>query len=536
MQRGMVTGMSIVDISGLSHGFGGRTLWRSIDVRLLPREHAVLIGRNGVGKSTLMQILAGRIPPDRGRVEWTPGARVGYLTQHAELDRHPTVRAALQQAFAGVFEKEQTLHRTAERLGTAAGAELERLLAHYARLQEELEAAGIYELGARVEMVASGLGLLELGLDRPARELSGGQRTKVLLARLLLEQPDVLLLDEPTNYLDAEHVEWLAQYLQTYPSAFLVISHDTDFIARIATVIWQIENGELIRYCGTYRSFLAYAEERRSQHSAAYSRQQEEIRRLEDFVQKNIARASTTKRAQSRRKQLEKIERIDPPATAPPPHFPFPPAGAPERFVLRAAGLVIGYSHPLLPPIDIEIERGGKLALIGCNGIGKTSLLRTLIGDLEPWRGRVEIGGRAEIGYFAQEAYQRGDGSALEVVWSAFPQMLQKEVRSTLARSGLKAEHIMQPVHSLSGGEQAKVRLCLLTLRKHNVLVLDEPTNHLDAAAKRALQKALAEYGGTLLIVSHEPEFYRSFVSAVIDVEALAASGRGEKIVARSGR
>lgn len=527
--------MSLVELAGLSHGFGGRTLWRQIDVRLLPREHVALIGKNGVGKSTLLQILARRIAHDKGHVNWTPGVRVGYLTQHAELDRYPTVRAALQEAFADVFAKEELLHKTAGRLGEADGEELQRLLAHYARLQEELEAAGIYEIGARIDSVASGLGLLELGLDRKAGELSGGQRTKVLLARLLLEQPDVLLLDEPTNFLDAEHVEWLGEYLKTYPSAFILVSHDEDFVAKVATVIWQIANGELLRYSGDYRSFLVYAQERQSQHAAAYGRQQEEIKRLEEFVQKNIARASTTRRAQSRRKQLEKMERIDPPATAPPPRFDFPAAGAPERFVIRAARLEIGYTHALLPALDLEVERGSKIALIGCNGIGKTTLLRTLIGDLRPCRGRVEVGEKARIGYFAQEAYAVKDGSALDVIWSAFPAMEQKDVRGALARCGLKKEHIMQPVHSLSGGEQAKVRLCLLTLRPHNVLVLDEPTNHLDIAARGALQKSLAAFPGTLLLVSHEPEFYRAFVTRVVDVEELAASGKESRIVVRSG-
>ena len=253
-------------------------------------------------------------------------------------------------------------------------------------------------------------------------------------------------------------------------------------------------------------------------------------------MQKNIARASTTKRAQSRRKQLEKIERIPPPGAVAPPHFTFPLAGAPARFVIRATTLEIGYSHSLLPPLELEVERGSKLALIGCNGIGKSTLLRTLIGELKPLRGRVELGDNAQVGYFAQEAYRSDQGNALEVIWSAFPHMTQQEVRAALARSGLKREHILQSVHRLSGGEQAKVRLCLLTLQKHNVLVLDEPTNHLDHAARSALQQALKDFRGTLLMVSHEPEFFRPFVTSVVDVEELLGKGEASRIVTRSKR
>ncbi len=526
----------MLEISDLSHGYGDRTLWKRLDVRLLPREHVALIGRNGVGKSTLLQIMAGRLPHDRGRIAWLPTVSVGYLTQHADLSEYSTPRQALQASFSALYEKERVLERTAVRLGEVEGDELDRLLTRYARLQEELEEEGIYEVNARIDSVASGLGLLELGLDRPIDALSGGQRTKVLLAQLLLQSPDVLLLDEPTNFLDAEHVEWLGGYLQNHPSSFVVISHDIPFVERVANVIWQIENGELLRYSGGYRDFLAYAEQRGAQHAQSYARQQDDIKRMEEFVQKNIARASTTKRAQSRRKQLDKLERIAPPASVAPPHIEFTAGPAPAKFIVRAKKLQIGYEYPLLPTLDLEIERGSKLAFTGCNGVGKSTLLRTLIGDLAPWGGSVELGDGVRVGYFAQESYRDDDTSALDTVWRAFPDMTQQEVRRALARTGLKAEHIMQAVRSLSGGEQAKVRLCILTLRRYNVLALDEPTNHLDQAAKRALGAALHNFPGTLLLVSHEPEFYRPFVTQTVDVEVISSAGRDEHIVARSRR
>lgn len=521
--------MSLLNVQSLTHGFGDRTLWQNVDVRLSPREHVALTGRNGVGKSTLLQILAGHLPHDSGLVQWLPGSRVGYLTQHADLRKGLSMRAFLHQAFAEVYDKEQLFEQAAANLATAQADELDSLLARYARLQEELEHMGIYELDARADAVASGLGLLSLGLDRDVSELSGGQRTKLLLAKLLLEQPDVLLLDEPTNYLDAEHVDWLGGFLRDYSSAFIVVSHDVSFIRRIANVVWQIENGGLLRYSGDYDAFLRYAQERQAGYTAAYKRQQEEIDRLETFVQKNIARASTTKRAQSRRKQLEKMDRLTAPTVAGKPSFSFAEARPPARIALRATGLRIGYRHALLPPLDIEIERGRKVAVTGCNGIGKSTLLRTLLGEVAPVAGRAEFGDGIVPGYFAQEQAV-GDSTPLDVVWSAFPELAQKEVRSALARVGIKADHLMRPLRSLSGGEQAKVRLCLITLRPVNTLVLDEPTNHLDKDAKAALQAALAQFHGTVLLVSHEPDFYEPFVTDVLDVEGLAARGKPSRL------
>ncbi|MCY0869622.1 MAG: ABC-F family ATP-binding cassette domain-containing protein [Firmicutes bacterium] len=525
--------MSIVSIESLVHSYGDRPIVCDVSVNLLAREHVCLIGRNGAGKSTLLRILAGALVPDKGAVTWTPGIRFSYLTQDAALEDAPTVRAAMRQAFAPVYAKEAEWQQTAEKLQHADDSDMDRLLARYARLQEELEESGIYELDARIDTVASGLGLLEFGLERPLTELSGGQRTRALLGRILLEQPDVLLLDEPTNFLDAEHVQWLCEYLRTYPSAFVLVTHDSDVVRAVANCIWQLEDGQLTRYNGSYDDFVVWDEVRRTGQAKAYVRQQQEIRRLEEFVQKNIARASTTKRAQSRRKQLDKIERIPPPGEGPRVSFQFPAAAPPTRIVIQAAALKVGYRHALLPALDLEVERGSKIALTGCNGIGKTTLLRTLIGALPPVAGAVLLGDRVQVGYFAQEEYAKGTRTAMQVISDAFVGLTHKEVRTALARCGLRAEKALQPVHSLSGGEQAKVRLCLLTLSPANLLVLDEPTNHLDAAAKSALQQVLCEYLGSILVVSHEPEFYQPFATDVIDVESLAASDRAQAIVAR---
>ncbi len=524
--------MSILEISDLSHGFSDRTLFQDVQIQLSPREHVGLIGRNGVGKSTFLQILSDQISHDNGHVRWQTNARLGYLTQHADLSCFATIREALQHAYQDIYEKETRLNTIAEKLATAQDRELERLLERYANLQEELEHDGIYELGARIESVAAGLGLLELGLDRPVSNLSGGQRTKVLLGQLLLQEPDVLLLDEPTNFLDVNHVTWLKEYLQQYPQAFIVISHESDFLENVADVIWSIENTRLIRYSGKFSAYLQYAKERTAQQMQAYTRQQQDIKRTEEFIDKNIARASTTKRAQSRRKLLEKMDRIEVPATAQPPSFHFQEAPPSGKIAIDAKKIQIGYKQPLLPELDILIEQGSKVALVGCNGIGKSTLLKTLVGEHDPISGVLHRDDKLKIGYFAQEIYEREKITPLERVWEHVPDWPQQEVRKALARSGLKQEHITQPIRSLSGGEQAKVRLCILTLRKYNALVLDEPTNHLDHASRDALQKALRKFRGTLILVSHEPPFYQSIVDFTADLETLYSRGLPERIVA----
>ncbi|MCI0183222.1 putative ABC transporter ATP-binding protein YheS [Acidibacillus sp. S0AB] len=528
--------LSILEISDLSHGFGDRTLFRNVQVQLSPREHVALIGRNGVGKSTFLQIIADFISHDAGYVKFQNNIQYGYLTQHADLSQFATIGDALRHAFAPIFAKEELLQTIAEKLGTVADQELERLLERYANLQEELERDGIYELGSRVDSVASGLGLLELGLDRPVANLSGGQRTKVLLGQLLLQQPDVLLLDEPTNFLDAEHVIWLKDYLQNYPQAFIVISHEADFLEEVGNVIWSIENAQLIRYNGKYSAYLAYAQERNAQQVQAFTRQQQEIKRTEEFIDKNIARASTTKRAQSRRKALEKLDRIEIPPTTPPPSFPFVEAPSSAKISIDAKGLQIGYSHALLPPLDIIIEQGSKIALVGYNGIGKSTLLRTLVGELPAFDGKLQRDEKLQIGYFAQENYQHDQMTALERVWQHVPSWPQQDVRKALARSGLKQEHITQQIRSLSGGEQAKIRLCILTLHQYNALVLDEPTNHLDNASRNALQAALKKFRGTVILVSHEPIFYQSIVDSTVDLESLFTRGVADRIIAHGAK
>ena len=377
-----------------------------------------------------------------------------------------------------------------------------------------------YMIDAKVEQVARALGLLELGLDHDVTDLSGGQRTKVLLAKLLLEKPEILLLDEPTNYLDAEHIEWLKRYLQEYENAFILISHDIPFLNDVVNIIYHMENQELNRYVGNYDKFLEVYEAKKAQQEAAYRKQQQEINELKDFVARNKARVATRNMAMSRQKKLDKMDVIELAKEKPKPEFYFKEARTPGKMLFETENLIIGYDKnaPLSKPINLRMERGEKIAIIGTNGIGKSTLLKSLLGIVPALSGKVELGDYLYKGYFEQEMAGT-DNTCLEEIWQEFPGYSQYEVRSALAKCGLTTKHIESKVRVLSGGEQAKVRLCKLINRETNLLILDEPTNHLDVEAKDELKRALKEYHGSVLLVCHEPEFYSDIVTKVWNLE-----------------
>ncbi|MEG1345914.1 MAG: ABC-F family ATP-binding cassette domain-containing protein, partial [Acidaminococcaceae bacterium] len=366
---------------------------------------------------------------------------------------------------------------------------------------------------------AKGLGLLDVGLDRDVTELSGGQRTKVLLGKLLLETPDILLLDEPTNYLDIEHIQWLTKFLQEYENAFILISHDTAFLNDVVNVIYHLENCSLTRYTGDYDKFLELSAIHKAQQNNAYERQQQEVAQLEDFIARNKARISTTGRAKSRQKKLEKMDLIEKPREKLKPSFKFREARTPSRFIVEAKDLILGYDTPLTRPVTFALERGQKIAIKGVNGLGKTTLLKTILGQIKPIAGSVELGEFLEPGYFEQEERTKNENTALEDVWAEYPGLTNYEVRAALAACGLTNEHITSKVFVLSGGEAAKVRLCKLMLKDVNWLVLDEPTNHLDVYAKAELKQALIDFKGSVLLVSHEPEFYEDWVTDIMNIE-----------------
>jgi ATPase subunit of ABC transporter with duplicated ATPase domains len=510
--------MSLLTVEDLSHSFGDRVLFKNVSFRLLAGDRIGLVGANGVGKSTMMNILTGQLLKDSGKVEWTPKVQYGYLDQHTKLTEGKTIRDILRDAFLPLLEQEKEMMAITDKMGDATPEELDVLLEAMGEIQERLETSGFYMLDVKVEEMANGLGLSAIGLDRDVSSLSGGQRTKVLLAKLLLEQPTVLLLDEPTNYLDVEHIDWLKNYLKDYPHAFLLISHDTDFMNEVVNVIYHLEFTRLTRYAANYEKFLSMAEMNKTQHLDAYEKQRDFIKQQEDFIQRNKARASTSGRAKSREKQLDRIDRIDKPETAIKPTFNFKESRASGRIVFEAKDMEIGYTTALLPKMNVAIERGDKIAIVGCNGVGKSTLLKTILGKIEPFSGKSYLGDYLFPAYFEQEV-KAANLTPIDDVWNEFSHMTQSEVRGALARCGLKNEHITRPLNKLSGGEQSKVRLCKLLMRESNWILFDEPTNHLDVAAKEELQRALKEYKGTILLVCHEPDFYEDWVTKVWNVE-----------------
>lgn len=502
--------MSILEVKHLSHGFGERTIFEDVSFRLLKGEHIGLVGANGEGKSTFMSIVTGHLQPDEGKVEWSKYVTAGYLDQHTVLEAGMSVRDVLRTAFDELFKTEARINEIYMSMADD-GADMDALMEEVGELQDRLESRDFYTLDAKIDEVARALGVMNFGMDSDVTELSGGQRTKVLLAKLLLEKPDILLLDEPTNYLDAEHIEWLKRYLQNYENAFVLISHDIPFLNDVINIVYHVENHDLVRYTGDYDNFQAVYAMKKAQLEAAYERQQKEIADLQDFVNRNKARVATRNMAMSRQKKLDKMERIELQSEKPKPSFEFKESRTPSRFIFQTQDLEIGYDHPLTKPLNLTFERNQKVAIIGANGIGKTTLLKSLLGIIPPISGNVERGDYIELGYFEQEVAAGNRQTPLEAIWDAFPALNQAEVRAALARCGLTSKHIESQIQVLSGGEQAKVRFCLLMNRENNVLVLDEPTNHLDVDAKEELKRALKAYKGSILMVCHEPDFYEGW-------------------------
>ena len=509
--------MSILNVEHLTHGFGDRAIFDDVSFRLLKGEHIGLVGANGEGKSTFMSIVTGKLTPDEGKVEWAKNVRAGYLDQHAVLQSGMTIQDALKSAFDPLLQKEQRMNEICEKLGEVDEDEMNLLMEELGTIQDELTLHDFYTIDAKVEEVARALGLLDLGLDRDVTDLSGGQRTKVLLAKLLLEKPDILLLDEPTNYLDEEHITWLKRYLQDYENAFILISHDIPFLNEVVNIIYHMENQELNRYVGDYDHFQEVYAVKKAQLEAAYRRQQQEISELKDFVARNKARVSTRNMAMSRQKKLDKMDVIELAAEKPKPEFKFRYGRTPGKMLFETKDLVIGYDEPLSKPLNFQMERGHKIAIVGTNGIGKTTFLKSVLDLIPAISGECELGENLQIGYFEQEVKGENKTTCIEELWQEFPSFTQYEVRSALAKCGLTTKHIESQVRVLSGGEQAKVRLCKLVNKDTNLLILDEPTNHLDVDAKDSLKKALQEYKGSILMVCHEREFYEALGAQIWD-------------------
>ena len=506
-------------VENVSHGFGSRTILEDVSFRIRKGEHIALVGPNGEGKSSFLNIITMKLVPDAGNIKWSNRVTVGYLDQHTVLAKGNTIRDILRDAFKHMYELESEMLAIYDKMGDATDEEMAKYMEDTADIQTLLENSGFYTIDAKIQEVANGLGLGEIGLDRDVEDLSGGQRTKVLLTKLLLENPTILVLDEPTNFLDEDHITWLTRYLQEYENAFVLVSHDIPFINDTCNVIYHLENGELNRYKGNYDEFVRLNEIKKRQEEQAYEKQVEERKKLEDFIARNKARVATRGMANSRQKQLDKMEILERPKEKIKPTFDFKNARTSGKVVFETKDLILGYNEPLTKPLNFRLERGNKIALKGMNGIGKSTLLKTLLGIVKPFEGKVKLGDYLEVGYFEQESSHENTNTALDEVWNEYPGLDNIDVRRALARCGLTNDHITSQMRVLSGGEAAKVRLCKIMLKDINFLVLDETTNHLDVEAKDELKKAVKEFKGTVLLVSHEPEFYNDVVNDVWNIE-----------------
>ena len=508
--------MSILKINNLSHTFENKQLFKNASFDINNGEHVGIVGLNGAGKSTFINIIAGNISYDAGEVIWLNGIRYDYLDQHADIDRDKTVIEYLKTAFDYLYELEKKLNALyAEMADTTDEDKLEKLINKSNRMLEQLESEGFYEIDSRIKKAAGGLGVTAIGYDKKIGTLSGGQRAKVMLCKLILENPDVMLLDEPTNFLDVEHIDWLEKYLCSLKKTYIVISHDTDFLDAVCDHIVSIENGSIRKYTGNYSQFVAQHDMAVKQYAEDYQRQQAEIKKMEDYINRNKARASTAGMANSRKKMLERIDVMQKPVVSLESHFSFPCEMLNTRDMLKVDKLVVGYDSPLLPPISFEMRGDTKLWIWGANGIGKSTLLKTLMGVIPPLGGTYNFHIAAKPAYLEQDLkFSDMNINSFSYISECFPRFNQKEVRSQLARVGIRGEMSLQPIKTLSGGEQVRVKLLTIMNRVSNILILDEPTNHLDVAAKESLKKAIAEYAGAVILVSHD----RAFAESVCDM------------------
>ncbi|MGI6125746.1 MAG: ABC-F family ATP-binding cassette domain-containing protein [Planifilum sp.] len=516
--------MILLQVHQVFKSYGADPVLEAASLQVKEKERVGLIGVNGAGKSTLLKIIASQIPPDRGKVSIAKKARIGYLAQDSGLDSEQTVWEEALTVFADLREMESRLRRLEQAMGDKAlledGERYPQLLERYASWQEAYERAGGFQYEARIRGALHGLGLAGIDWHQTrVSDLSGGQKTRLALAKLLLQEPDLLILDEPTNYLDMDALAWLEQTLAAYPGALLVVSHDRYFLDRFVETLYEVERGRVTRYPGNYTDFVRQKAEWIARQEKQYEEQQAEIRRMEDFIQRNIARASTAKRAQSRRKALERMTPVErPPKEGPPAAIRFDVAAPSGREVLEARELTIGYdaATPLAADLTFRIERGERIALIGPNGVGKSTLLKTLAGLLPPLSGRIRFGTGVDLDYYDQEQQTfNPEATVLEEVWNDFPSLNRTTIRSALGQLLFSGDDVFKRVADLSGGEKARLSLCKRMLRRANLLLMDEPTNHLDMRSKERLEKALAEYPGTLLFVSHDRYFINRLATRV---------------------
>lgn len=516
--------MSIISLTNFSQNFGDKILFENANFSLNPGEKIGLVGLNGAGKSTLIKIIIGSVLLDKGDMYINRKFNIKYLDQYADIKGENTIKEYLAGAFSDLYKIEAKLNKVNEQLATEQNADkLEKLMYQSGDLFEELSNKNFWAIDSNIQKVASGVGVTALGMDVKVNTLSGGQRAKVMLAKLLLEDPDVMILDEPTNFLDVNHIEWLTKFIKGSDKAFIVVSHDDNFINDIVTHVCDVDNGKVTRYVGNLNKMRAVKAEQRVLLEKSYDSQQKEIKKLEDYIAKNKARAATAKMARSRERKLEKMDIITPPSEHIAPTFNFKEKLFMGNLMLKVDNLEVGYSHSLLKQkVNFELNNGDKLAISGFNGIGKSTLLKTILGKIPAISGNVEISRNVLIGYYEQENnFNHFEGTPLGYITNMFPKLNEKEARAALSKCGLSTLHCRKQISQLSGGEQSKIKLCVLSLTPCNLLMLDEPTNHLDTLAIEHLKDVCANFKGSIIFVSHSKSFVSALATRVIDLEKI---------------
>jgi ATP-binding cassette, subfamily F, member 3 len=521
--------MIILQINQLSKYFGADLILSNIKLEIQSKARVALVGRNGAGKSTLLKIIAGQMSYDSGEIIKPKDVSIGYLAQDTGFHSNLTIWEEMMTVFAPLKQMENELRKLELQMGDpdviADNKQYEKLLKDYDMLQEQFKNEGGYQYEADIRSVLHGLNFADYDwANTPIASLSGGQRTRLALGKLLLTKPDLLILDEPTNHLDIETLTWLEQYLQNYPGAILVVSHDRYFLDKIVTEVYELSRTSIKKYIGNYSSHLQQKAENYERELKFYEKQQEEVAKLKDFIQRNIARASTTKRAQSRRKQLEKMQLMDKPAgDEKSASFSFEIERQSGNEVLTAEQVSIGYGNgePIVQNIHFRITRGESIALVGPNGIGKSTLLKTIVKKLPLQNGEFRYGSNVKIGYYDQEqANLSSNKRVLDELWDEYPLKNEKEIRTVLGNFLFSGDDVLKPVSALSGGEKARLALAKLMMEKANFLILDEPTNHLDLDSKEVLENALIDYPGTILFVSHDRYFINRIATKVYELSA----------------
>ncbi len=504
--------MALLELDNIEFNYSDKELYKDVCLKLNQGEHCVLVGANGTGKTTLLNIIVGDLSPDKGKVLWEGGTTFSYLDQQLKVAQNMPVHQYLYGVYEDLFEKEIQMEKLYEQSASDPD-NFEKYLAKAERIQEELDAKGFYALQEKVGRLTDGLGFDKSHLEAPLMELSSGQREKAYLAKMLLEEKDVLIMDEPTNFLDQGQVAWLAKFLMTYPKAFLVVSHDQEFLRKIATVVFVLENQTITRYKGDFDHYLLQHEIDKEQYKKDYAAQQRYIKKEEDFIAKHIVRATSAKAAKSHRARLAHLDVMEAPGKEEGNVFiNFPYTHPVGKIPLRVEELVIGYRQPLLDPISFELVEGEKIAILGQNGVGKTTFLKTILGDLPALGGSFSFLPGIVVNYFNQDEKIDLNMSPFDYIHAHYPDLNNTEIRKALGNCGVRKEIALRPMKELSGGEVAKTRFALMTFKKSNFLVLDEPTNHLDQKAKDAIFASIERYPGSVIIVSHEKDFYDGLV------------------------